>query len=393
MCIGAPRTPCWPSAIPERFAGGLSCQGMTIRLTGCGLCQVYLYREYICQFASLSIRPEGTSISFQESVISAVFPLAEARQISDPSVTVQYSGLIMTQNSEEIVVMTAVLDQEITLQSEASVEVSHLPRSPVAYPVWAPQLYQAREPTTFELMGMIGDLQRSVADLAYGMLALPPAAPYAGSFVPQEPPLLGRIVIELNQPELASNNGISSPTQTLDQVEARGKDKMKADADPIEQLLWAVEALKAAGMNKQQVSAVVTKTVEDAFPTPPEGSSSQSENRDRPRQARTVPSVPNPVPGKDQKSKAAPADPFASASSKTAQTSKYLPRGRRVFHALYMPLSKALQILAERGHLKPLEPRPLPKNLPATHDAALYCAYHQQTGHATDNCFRLRHEV
>ncbi|KAF5933372.1 hypothetical protein HYC85_029543 [Camellia sinensis] len=33
------RTPCLPSSIPERFAGGLSCQGMTIRLTGCGLCQ------------------------------------------------------------------------------------------------------------------------------------------------------------------------------------------------------------------------------------------------------------------------------------------------------------------------------------------------------------------
>ena len=44
-----------------------------------------------------------------------MFPLAEARQISDPSVTVQYDGLIMTQNSEEIVVMTAALDQEITL--------------------------------------------------------------------------------------------------------------------------------------------------------------------------------------------------------------------------------------------------------------------------------------
>ena len=58
-----------------------------------------------------------------------------------------------------------------------------------------------------------------------------------------------------------------------------------------------------------------------------------------------------------------------------------------------MPLSKALQILAERGHLKPLEPGPLSKNLPATHDAAQYCAYHQQTGHATDNCFRLYHEV
>ncbi|KAF5933893.1 hypothetical protein HYC85_030064 [Camellia sinensis] len=210
-------------------------------------------------------------------------------------------------------------------------------------------------------MGMIGDLQRSVADLAYGMSASPPVAPYAGSFVPQEPPLLGRIVIELSQPEMASSYGNDMPTstQTLDQAEARGKGKMKADADPIEQLLWAVEALKAGGMNQQQISAIVAKTVEDAFLTPPE-----------------VPPILAPAPGKDQKAKAAPADPFACAASKNAQTPKYLPRGRRAFHALYMPLSKALQILAERGHLKPLEPRPLPKNLPATHDAAQYCAYH-----------------
>ncbi|KAF5933144.1 hypothetical protein HYC85_029315 [Camellia sinensis] len=302
---------------------------------------------------------------------------------------------MMAQNSEEIVDMTAALDQGITLQSETNIDMSHPPRSPVAHPVWAPQLYQAREPTTFELMGMIGDLQRSVTDLAYGMSASPPAAPYTGSFVPQEPPLLGRIVIELSQPEMASSYGNNMPTSTqiLDRAEARGKDKVKADADPIEQLLWAVEALKAGGMNKQQISAVMPKTVEDAFPTPPEGSSSQSENRDGPRHARTVPPIPSPAPGKDQKAKVAPADPFACAASKSAQTPKYLPRGRRTFHALYMPLSKALQILSERGHLKPLEPRPLPKNLPTTHDAALYCAYHQQTGHATDNCFRLRHKV
>ena len=96
-----------------------------------------------------------------------MLPLAEA-------------GLMMTQNSEEIVVMTAALDQGITLQSETNIDMSHPPRSPDAHPVWAPQLYQAREPSTFELMGMIGDLQRSVADLAYGMSASPPAAPYAG---------------------------------------------------------------------------------------------------------------------------------------------------------------------------------------------------------------------
>lgn len=58
-----------------------------------------------------------------------------------------------------------------------------------------------------------------------------------------------------------------------------------------------------------------------------------------------------------------------------------------------MPLSRAFQILAKKGHLKPLEPQPLLKNLPLSHDAALYCAYHQQFGHSTDGCFRLRHEV
>ncbi|KAF5931575.1 hypothetical protein HYC85_027746 [Camellia sinensis] len=48
-------TPCLPSAIPERFAGGLSCQGMTIRLTGCGLCQP-------AGIGIVSIRPAGISV-------------------------------------------------------------------------------------------------------------------------------------------------------------------------------------------------------------------------------------------------------------------------------------------------------------------------------------------
>ena len=98
---------------------------------------------------------------------------------------------MMTQNSEEIVVMAAALDQEIILQDETNVEIPHPPRSPVVHPIWTPQLFQNREPTTFELMGMIGDLQRSVADLAYGMSASPPTASYAGNFMPQEPQLLG----------------------------------------------------------------------------------------------------------------------------------------------------------------------------------------------------------
>ncbi|KAL7246588.1 hypothetical protein ACSBR2_001648 [Camellia fascicularis] len=58
-----------------------------------------------------------------------------------------------------------------------------------------------------------------------------------------------------------------------------------------------------------------------------------------------------------------------------------------------MPLSKALEVLIRKGHLKPLEQRPLPDPLPPKHDQTKYCAYHQQTGHETDSCFRLRHDV
>ncbi|KAF5959241.1 hypothetical protein HYC85_000450 [Camellia sinensis] len=56
-----PRTPCLPSAIPERFAGGLSCQGMTIRLTGCGLCQYGNTNPGFTGAPSLTIRPSAYS--------------------------------------------------------------------------------------------------------------------------------------------------------------------------------------------------------------------------------------------------------------------------------------------------------------------------------------------
>ncbi|KAF5932766.1 hypothetical protein HYC85_028937 [Camellia sinensis] len=58
-----------------------------------------------------------------------------------------------------------------------------------------------------------------------------------------------------------------------------------------------------------------------------------------------------------------------------------------------MPLPKALGVLIRKGHLKPLEPRPLPNPLPLSHNPPKYCAYHQQHGHDTDQCFRLRHEI
>ena len=87
------------------------------------------------------------------------------------------------------------------------------------------------------------------------------------------------------------------------------------------------------------------------------------------------------------------ATPFTGASGSSSQKTKYSPRVKRVFTPLHMPLSKALEVLIRKGHLKPLEQRPLPDPLPSKHDRTKYCAYHQQTGHETDSCFRLRHDV
>ena len=87
------------------------------------------------------------------------------------------------------------------------------------------------------------------------------------------------------------------------------------------------------------------------------------------------------------------ATPFSGVSGSNTQTTRYPPKNQRTFAPLYMPLSKALGVLIRKGHLKPLEPRPLPERLLPTHNPAKYCAFHQQHGHDTDQCFRLRHEV
>ena len=87
------------------------------------------------------------------------------------------------------------------------------------------------------------------------------------------------------------------------------------------------------------------------------------------------------------------ATPFTGASGSSSQAAKYPPQAKKVFTPLYMPLSKALGVLIKKGHLKPLEPQPLPKNLSLSHNPADYCAFHQQAGHDTNMCFRLRHEI
>ncbi|KAL7192739.1 hypothetical protein ACSBR2_024540 [Camellia fascicularis] len=85
--------------------------------------------------------------------------------------------------------------------------------------------------------------------------------------------------------------------------------------------------------------------------------------------------------------------PFTGASGSSPQIARFAPRDQRTFTPLYMPLSKALGVLIKKGHLKPLEPRPLTNPLPPSHNPAKYCAFHQQHGQDTDHCFRLRHEI
>ena len=64
-------------------------------------------------------------------------------------------------------------------------------------------------------------------------------------------------------------------------------------------------------------------------------------------------------------------------------------RPPRQFSKFSIPFEK----LAKSGVLKPLEPRPLPDVLPPTHKPNEFCKYHQQAGHNTDVCYKLRHAI
>lgn len=70
------------------------------------------------------------------------------------------------------------------------------------------------------------------------------------------------------------------------------------------------------------------------------------------------------------------------------------PRSQpRVFSQLSASLSAVLEKLVETNVLKPLNPTSLPQKLPTSHNPNAYCAYHQNVGHSTKNCFRLRHAI
>ncbi|KAF5933879.1 hypothetical protein HYC85_030050 [Camellia sinensis] len=263
---------------------------------------------------------------------------------------------------------------------------AHLPKPEVFIPesmdlcmmgASEPQLSQTHEPTTSELMKMIEDLQRTVADLAFGVLAPSSTASHTREFMSKG----------------SSGRAAFEEGQSLGKVEASGKNKVGAGIGPHEHLQWDIEALKAEGLNKQQVLTVVAKIVDDTFATQNESSLNQGAIREKGRCTRNVPFSSKPLLGRDQQTQSAPTNPYAGASSKTPQTSKHPPRGQRVFAPLYMSLSAALRVLIREGDLKPLEPRPLPDRLPSSHDPTKYCAFHQQVGHVTDGCFRLRHEI
>ncbi|RVW27330.1 hypothetical protein CK203_110326 [Vitis vinifera] len=87
------------------------------------------------------------------------------------------------------------------------------------------------------------------------------------------------------------------------------------------------------------------------------------------------PAAPYPRPGAQQTSA-----PFAS-------------RTQRQFSQIGMPLSQALRKLIETGLLTALTPRPLPQPIPAQFRMDLHCAYHQGSGHETDQCTALRHTI
>ena len=70
-----------------------------------------------------------------------------------------------------------------------------------------------------------------------------------------------------------------------------------------------------------------------------------------------------------------------------------VPRPRREFHKLYMPISKVFDKLKAKGLLKPLDPRRIPNPLPSRFDVNKRCAYHQGPSHDTDRCFTLRHAI
>ena len=56
--------------------------------------------------------------------------------------------------------------------------------------------------------------------------------------------------------------------------------------------------------------------------------------------------------------------------------------------------TQAYHALLARGHLHPIQARPLPNPLPRSVDLTKKCKYNSgASGHSTDDCFHLRHKI
>ncbi|XP_077223062.1 uncharacterized protein LOC143856681 [Tasmannia lanceolata] len=76
-----------------------------------------------------------------------------------------------------------------------------------------------------------------------------------------------------------------------------------------------------------------------------------------------------------------------------AETEQPMRKAPRHFDLLPYPLSVALKKLLRDKKITLLEPRPPPPILPRYWREDQHCAYHQGTGHLTDNCMALRHKI
>ncbi|KAL7257818.1 hypothetical protein ACSBR1_004016 [Camellia fascicularis] len=166
MCIGAPRTPCWPSAIPERFARGLSCQGMTIRLTGCGLCQygntnpgslgiialegsTISRVHWICANRLCQVRDSVQGrVEISEPTVDTDIPVTQldqdnmsgleemVRQLQDSMKVMQQDAVRQVEFAKQQAVVIAQQTELITrLQQQAGASASHQAPPPPGVPI------------------------------------------------------------------------------------------------------------------------------------------------------------------------------------------------------------------------------------------------------------------
>ncbi|KAF5931633.1 hypothetical protein HYC85_027804 [Camellia sinensis] len=478
-------TQCLPSAIPERFAGGLSCQGMSV------INSIQGQPVFFCR---------GKAKKGQTGLIGS----------SDPTVTshitfVRTQLTMMAQGSEEFVAVIAALNQGTAMQAETSIETQRPPGVSASHPALEPQpnfdplppvedlqclnsrerLTQAQvlrplvqpterlrsfhvnelNPTTVKIANLEKQFKKaqglnSIPDIEDGhteaAVQLPDRfkMPCIDRFDGSGDPMVHiRLFLDvLKTMELTKPQKLSLYGRTLSGVAAtwytKLEDKVKQDWEElaeafvdqysyntqVEMTMQELETTrqnptepfvefvarwraKAAQMTdrpseKDQVQMMVRNLehdmlqklivaplftfkslhelgvqVENAFNSGIIPRTSEPTRRAIAGSTNVGSSV---IPKPTEINAVAIANPFAKPSLQTAGPAR--AQGR-TFTPLYMSLTSALKALMERGHLKPLDPQPLPNPLPARHNPSKYCMYHQQRGHGTDRCYRLHHEV